>query len=102
MLNLLRRNVRFPPIADAEIWPHGAIVSLWLRYVLAAFAAVIGFTAGLIGAGAITGGFAWIFLFGDNPWPSWSEPLILATAIVGGTALSMILALTAWHATSPK
>jgi hypothetical protein len=86
-----------------ECWLHHArVMSQWIRYVIAVFAAAIGFFAGLMGAGGIAGGFAWIFLFGDEPWPSWSDTVILAAAIIGGAVVATLFAVSAWRATAPK
>lgn len=52
----------------------------------AAWGVVLGLAGGVYAAG-IAAGFAWLFLFGDNPWPDWSEGAILGTAAVVGLAI---------------
>jgi hypothetical protein len=67
--------------------------------LLAALAAAIGACAGLMLIGGAAAGFAWIFLFGDDPWPAWSEPLIMFVALAGAAAGAAILGSGVWHAT---
>jgi hypothetical protein len=43
--------------------------------------------AGGIYAGGVAGGFAWLFLFGDDRWPDWSEAAILGVAVAAGLAI---------------
>ena len=43
-------------------------------------------------AGGVVGGFFWIFVFGDDPWPPWTEwAIILVTATVLITTLYLIV-----------
>lgn len=55
----------------------------WVRLALALIAAAIGGWAGLMVIGGGAAGIAWLFLFGDNPWPGWAEPVILAIGVLG-------------------
>ena len=41
---------------------------------------IIALLAAVLMAGSLGGGF-WIFLFGDNPWPKWTEYLLIGCAI---------------------
>ncbi len=52
----------------------------------AVWGVVLGLAGGFYAAG-IAAGFAWLFLFGDNPWPDWSEGAILGTAAIVGLAI---------------
>lgn len=74
----------------------------WLRVILTLLAAVLGGWAGLMTLGGGAAGFAWIFLFGDDPWPTWGEWLILAFAIIGAAGGAVILGLAGWRATGNK
>ncbi|WP_037502479.1 hypothetical protein [Sphingomonas jaspsi] len=74
----------------------------WLRILLTALAAGIGGWAGLITFGGGAAGVAWLFLFGDDPWPQWGEWLILAVAFAGAVAGAAGLGLAAWRATGNK
>lgn len=51
-----------------------------------AWGILLGIAGGIYGAG-LAAGFAWLFLFGDSPWPAWSEPAILAVALATGLAI---------------
>ena len=49
-----------------------------------------GMVAGVITAvGILIVGTAifWLYLFGDDPWPSWAERALVATAYVAGAAV---------------
>ena len=39
------------------------------------------------GAAGILAGFAWIFVFGDDPWPAYAEPAIAIGALVVGASV---------------
>ena len=74
-------------------------MSRWVRIILTAIAAVIGGYAGLIAIGGGAAGIAWIFLFGDDPWPRWSEIVIPLVALAGAIAGAVGLGLAAWRST---
>lgn len=71
----------------------------WLRILLTLLAAGVGAYAGLIIVGGGAAGVAWLYLFGDDPWPAWSEPLILAFAGAGLLLGGLWAARAAWRAT---
>jgi len=71
----------------------------WARIILTALAAAIGGYAGLIMVGGGAAGVAWIFLFGDDPWPKWSEIAIPLVALAGAIAGAVSFGLAAWRAT---
>ncbi len=72
-------------------------MSRWARIMLTAIAAIIGGYAGLIIVGGGAAGIAWLFLFGDDPWPRWSEILIPLVALLGLIAGAVALGLAAWR-----
>ena len=74
-------------------------MSRWARILLTALAAMIGGWGGMIAIGGGAAGIAWIFLFGDDPWPRWSEIAIPLVALAGAIAGAVILGLAAWRAT---
>ena len=74
-------------------------MSRWSRIVLTALAAMIGGYAGLILVGGGAAGAAWIFVFGDDPWPKWSEIVIPLVALAGALAGAFSFGLSAWRAT---
>ena len=71
----------------------------WLRIVLTILAAAIGAYAGLIMVGGGAAGTAWLFLFGDDPWPGWSEIVIPLVALAGSLAGAYAFGLAAWRST---
>jgi len=74
-------------------------MSRWGRIALTVVAALIGGWAGLIAVGGGAAGIAWIFLFGDDPWPRWSEIVIPLVAAAGAVAGAVAFGLAAWRAT---
>ena len=54
--------------------------------------------AGGIYAGGIAAGFAWLFLFGDDTWPDWSEPAIAGVAMAAGLAILAGCSVLGWAA----
>ena len=66
-----------------------------MRILIAIVAATIGGIAMFIGLFAACAGFAWIFVFGDNPWPGWSGAALIlipaAGALIGAVSLFRIV-----------
>ena len=66
-----------------------------MRILIAILAATIGGIAMFISLFAACAGFAWIFVFGDNPWPSWSSAVLIlipaAGALIGAISLFRIV-----------
>jgi hypothetical protein len=62
-----------------------------MRILIAIIAATIGGFAMFIGLFAACAGFAWIFVFGDNPWPNWSGAVLIlvpaAGALIGAVSV---------------
>ena len=71
----------------------------WVRILVTIAAAGVGGYAGLIVVGGGAAGIAWLFLFGDDPWPRWSEIAIPLVALAGIVAGAAMLGLAAWRAT---
>ena len=71
----------------------------WARILLTIAAAGVGGYAGMIVVGGGAAGIAWIFLFGDDPWPRWSEIAIPLVALAGIVAGAAMFGLAAWRAT---
>jgi len=74
----------------------------WVRIVLTVLAAMIGGYAGLIAIGGGAAGIAWIFLFGDDPWPRWSEIVIPLVALAGSLAGAWMFGQAAWRSTGSR
>ena len=71
----------------------------WVRILLTILAGGIGGYGGLIVIGGGAAGVAWIFLFGDDPWPRWSEIVIPLVALIGAGGGALILGLATWRST---
>ena len=71
----------------------------WVRILVTIAAAGVGGYAGLVVVGGGAAGIAWLFLFGDDPWPRWSEIAIPLVALAGIVAGAAMLGLAAWRAT---
>jgi hypothetical protein len=71
----------------------------WLRILLTTIAAAFGCWAGLMVIGGGAAGIAWIFLFGDDPWPRWSEIVIPLVALAGAVGGAAAVGLATWRAT---
>ena len=62
-----------------------------MRTLIAILAAIIGGIAMFMGLFAACAGFAWIFVFGDNPWPSWSSAVLILIPAAGAMIGAIIL-----------
>jgi hypothetical protein len=71
----------------------------WLRIVLTIAAALVGGYLGLLVVGGGAAGIAWLYLFGDDPWPKWSEIVIPLVALAGSMAGAFALGLATWRST---
>lgn len=60
-----------------------------MRILLAIVAAFVVAVVVFIGAFAGCAGIAWVFIFGDNPWPTWSNAALLILPAIAAAA-------TAW------
>ena len=47
----------------------------------------------------ILAGMAWIFLFGDDPWPKWAETFILVPAVAAGIVAGGLTGWALWTTT---
>ena len=71
-------------------------MSRWLRLFLAvAIGAVIAAPVA-IGVGAGLAGMLWIFVFGDNPWPTWVDPAFMTLLTIFALAIWAGLARVIW------
>ena len=63
--------------------------------------AVIGGAAGalaiLMGFTAVLMGTLWIFVFGDDPWPSWVEPVLNVAIPIAGLFLWLRVGWLIWR-----
>ena len=60
---------------------------------LLAFLLPCAMLAGLVGAAVAAGGagILWLFVFGDNPWPAFAEPVLMAVALAAFVAMLGVL-----------
>ena len=62
-----------------------------MRVLVATIAAIVCWIVMFIGLFAGCAGVAWIFVFGDNPWPAWSNTVLIlvpaAGALIGALAV---------------
>ena len=69
----------------------------WVALLLAIVGgAAVGWAATLGAAGAI-GGFLWIFVYGDNEWPAWTNSAGGIAAFAVGLAVWVIVGLSIWR-----
>jgi hypothetical protein len=54
-----------------------------MRLLLAIVAAAVAAIVAFVTLFAACAGMAWIFLFGDNPWPSWSGAALIVPPAAG-------------------
>ena len=66
----------------------------WLALAIAIVAGGAFAFAALLLAVAAGYGLLWIYVFGDNPWPAWVEPVLnIAVVLVG----SLLWGIAAWR-----
>ena len=58
----------------------------WLALAIAVIGGAIAGYAVLIAIGGAVAGFLWLYVFGDDPWPAWSDYVLCAAIIGGGLA----------------
>jgi len=70
-----------------------------MRRLLALLSAAAFAVAAFIGLSAGMAGVAWIFLFGDDPWPWWSSAVIFVPAALVAlvTAASLYRSIMSWR-----
>jgi hypothetical protein len=61
-------------------------VSRWLALLISILGGAILGYALLLAVGGGLLGFLWLFVFGDDPWPAWSDYVLGTAIVVGGFA----------------
>ena len=69
----------------------------WLAAVLALIAGALAAFAAAIAFTAVAGGFLWIYVFGDNPWPSWVDPALGAAMFAVALSAWAVVAWIMWR-----
>jgi hypothetical protein len=77
-------------------------VNRWLALLIAVVAsAAVAWAATLFAAGAI-GGILWIFVYGDNEWPAWTNVGGGIAAFLVGLAVWIIVGMAIWRRLTPR
>jgi hypothetical protein len=76
-------------------------MSRWLALLIAVIGgAVLGYAILLFVAGGILG-LLWLFVFGDDPWPAWTDYVLGAAIIIGGLASWVFCSWMIWKQLRP-
>jgi len=62
--------------------------------------AVLGYALLLVVAGGILG-VLWLYVFGDDPWPAWTDYVLGGAIIVGGLISWVFCSWMLWRALKP-
>jgi len=74
----------------------------WLAMAIAVIGgAFLGYAMLLVVFGAVAG-FLWLYVFGDDPWPEWSDYVLGAAIFIGGLAAWAYCARAIWNRLKPK
>lgn len=74
----------------------------WLAMALSIVGgAFLGYAILILVFGAVAG-FLWIYVFGDDPWPAWSDYVLGAAIVIGGLAAWFYCARAIWSRLKPK
>ena len=71
-------------------------MSRWLALLISVIGGAIIAYAMLLVIGGAVFGFLWIYVFGDDPWPEWSNYVLGTAIVVGGVAAWIFGARTIW------
>ena len=85
--------------------PAGAAPSRRRQVLMATVGAGIGLLAGAF-AGAFTmvllAAVAWLFVFGDDPWPGWSDIAIAGAGYAVALTATVIGGIAGWRHAQPR
>lgn len=77
-------------------------MSRWLALLIALVGgAVLGYLMLLAIGGGILG-FLWLYVFGDDPWPMWTDYVLGAAIIAGGFACWAFCGWLIWRRLNPN
>ena len=74
----------------------------WVALLLAVVGGAAGAWAATLGITGALFGFLWIFVFGDDPWPAWVNPVAGILLIVLGLGLWATMAWAIWLKVKPR
>jgi hypothetical protein len=73
-------------------------VSRWLALLIAIVGgAALGYALLLVVAGGILG-ILWLYVFGDDPWPAWTDYVLGGAIVLGGLISWAFCSRMLWHA----
>ncbi len=76
-------------------------MSRWLALLIAIIGgAFLGYVLLLVVAGGVLG-VLWLYVFGDDPWPAWTDYVLGGAIIVGGLFSWTFCSLFIWRALKP-
>lgn len=63
--------------------------------------ALLGYALLLVVAGGVLG-FLWLYVFGDDPWPAWSDYVLGGAIVIGGLLSWFICSRIIWRALTSR
>ena len=63
--------------------------------------ALLGYALLLVVGGAVLG-ILWLYVFGDDPWPAWSDYVLGTAIVVGGLAAWAAASWAIWKQLRPR
>ncbi len=63
--------------------------------------AFLGYAMLLVIGGGILG-ILWLYVFGDDPWPAWSDYVLGTAIVIGGLAAWVFCSWTIWQSLKKK
>ena len=68
----------------------------WLALLLSILGGAIIAYCLLIAVGGVVLGIMWLYVFGDDPWPAWSDYVIGSAIVIGGAVAWLASARMIW------
>ena len=77
-------------------------MSRWLALLFSIVGGALLGYALLLAVGGGLLGFLWLFVFGDDPWPAWSDYVLGTAIVVGGFAAWAWCSWMIWRQLRPR
>ena len=74
----------------------------WVALLLAVVGGAAGAWAAVLTITGALFGFLWIFVFGDDPWPAWVDPVTGVLIVVLGLTFWAALGWAIWLKVKPR
>ena len=71
-------------------------MSRWLALLLAIVGGAMAAFVAIVAFVGVTAGVLWIYVFGDDPWPAWVDPVMGAAMLAVGAAVWFVMARLIW------